>query len=72
MLELSANEAAVLTQVASFPKLTVRRRMQLLSHSSTRAKAIGRIIVKGARESDKPEYKRVAKKFARWGSENER
>lgn len=72
MSELSANEAAVLTQVASFPNLTIKRRMQLLSGSSRRAKEIGRIIVRGARTSDSPEYKRVARKFARWASENER
>lgn len=72
MSGLSANEAAVLTQVASFPNLTMKRRMQLLSGSSKRAQEIGRIIVRGARMTDNPEYKQVAKKFARWASENER
>jgi hypothetical protein len=46
--------------------------MQLLSGSSKRAQAIGRIIVKGARTTDRPEYRRVAKKFASWASENTR
>lgn len=72
MSGLSANEAAVLTQVASFPNLTQRRRMQLLSRSSKRAQEIGRIIVKGERTTDRPEYKKVAKKFASWASENHR
>ena len=72
MSGLSANEAAVLTQVASFPNLTQRRRLQLLSRSSKRAQEIGRIIVKGERTSDPVEYKRVAKKFASWASENKR
>jgi hypothetical protein len=72
MSGLSPNEAAVLTQVVSFPNLTMKRRMQLLSRSSKRAQEIGRIIVKGERTSDSPEYTRVAKKFARWASENER
>jgi hypothetical protein len=72
MSGLSANEAAVLTQVVSFPNLTMKRRMQLLSGSSKRAQEIGRIIVKGERTTDRPEYKRVAKKFTRWALENER
>jgi cytochrome c556 len=72
MSGLSANEAAVLTQVASFPNLTQKRRMQLLSRSSRRAQEIGRIIVKGERPADPAEYRKVAKKFARWATENER
>ncbi len=72
MSGLSPNEAAVLTQVVSFPNLTMKRRMQLLSRSSKRAQEIGRIIVKGERTSDSPEYRRVAEKFASWASENER
>lgn len=72
MSGLSANEAAILTQVASFPNLTQKRRMQLLSRSSKRAQEIGRIIVKGVRTTDRAEYKQVAKKFASWASENKR
>lgn len=72
MSGLSANEVAVLTQVASFPNLTQKRRMQLLSRSSKRAQEIGRIIVKGGRTADRAEYKQVARKFASWASENKR
>ena len=72
MVGLTAKEASVLTQVASFPNLTQKRRMQLLSRSSKRAREIGRIIVKGERTTDRAEYKHVAKKFASWASENKR
>lgn len=72
MSELSPNEAAVLTQVVSFPNLTAERRLQLLSGASKRAKEIGRIIVTGANPGDDPEYRRVANKFQRWALENER
>jgi hypothetical protein len=72
MVGLTAKEASVLTQVASFPNLTQKRRMQLLYRSSRRAQEIGRIIVKGERTTDPAEYKEVAKKFSSWASENMR
>lgn len=69
MVDLSTNDTAILTRVASFPSFAPDRRMRMLVHSSNRAKAIGRIIVKGEKRTDRPEYKRVAKKFAGWTRE---
>jgi hypothetical protein len=71
MSDLTTSEAAVLTQVASFPSLTAERRLKLLSKSSPRAKAIGRILVRGERQNDNPEYTQFAKRFKTWASQSE-
>jgi hypothetical protein len=72
MPDLSPNDAAVLARVARFPTLGEARRTKMLARSSNQAKAIGRIIIKGARTGDKVQYKRAARKIESWADENAR
>jgi hypothetical protein len=63
-MALSTRDTGLLTRVASFPRMEKAQRKRMLLHSSNEARAIGRIIIDGEKDSDRPEYRRVAAKFS--------
>lgn len=63
-MQLSSKDLNILTRVSSFPFMDKELLHKILSRTSNDARAVGRILISGERDTDKPEWKRMARKFS--------